>query len=97
MSEVIGGVLMLSLAFVGYAMLAVAMLDQARETASYIRSLVPDGNETAPANATAPQAAQACLSVPSGTWCQVAPGQPGVGVCVRDSDGVAWCLQAPKL
>jgi hypothetical protein len=88
--EVLGGVLMLSIAMFAFVMLAHAMLDQARQTAEYIRSLVP---RDAPANATQPGQAQRCLAVGTGTWCAQPGGAPDPQAeCARDSAGVLWCL-----
>lgn len=88
-AEVIGGFLMLTISLSVFLLLASAMLDQARDTANYIRSLTPDGEGLDPAaNATGPPAngTQPNGTQPNGT------GQQGARppACIP-FPGATWC------
>lgn len=89
-SEVIGGVLLLTVTIATFILLSSALFQQARDTAAYIRSLVPEEPGL--------DGASSCIAFPQGTWCRRLPREEEPGErCVRDSLGWQWCRLAEGL
>lgn len=89
-SEVVGGTLLLTITLAMFVILSSAMLQQARDTAAYIRSLVPQD--------PAAGEAELCVPFPQGTWCRGLPREAEPGErCVVDTLGWQWCLGPPGL